>query len=179
MVLPASGADVRADRAATTTTGPRPPSSPQATALPDPPPLRLPVEGIRPEDLRDTYDAGRENASRRHEAIDIAAPRGTPVVAVDDGTLVKLFNSRLGGLTIYHFDPQRRHAYYYAHLDRYAEGVREGMALRRGDLIGYVGTTGNAPPDSPHLHFAIFRLGPQKRWWEGEPINPYPFLRGG
>ena len=138
-------------------------------------PLRLPIEGLRADQLQDTFDDGRPG--HRHEAIDIPAPRGTPVHAVDDGTLVKLFVSKPGGLTIYQFDPSGRLAYYYAHLDRYAEGVHEGMALRRGTLIGYVGSTGNASADAPHLHFAVFRLGPQRQWWKGEAVNPYPALR--
>lgn len=138
-------------------------------------PLRLPLEGLDADQLKNTFDDGRPG--HRHEAIDIPAPRGTPVHAVDDGTLVKLFDSKLGGLTVYQFDPSGRLAYYYAHLDRYADGVREGMALRRGALIGYVGSTGNASPDAPHLHFAVFRLGPQRQWWKGEAINPYPALR--
>ncbi len=82
-----------------------------------------------------------------------------------------------GGITAYQFDQQGRLAYYYAHLDRYADGLKEGMALRRGDLIGYVGSTGNASPDAPHLHFAVFVLGPEKQWWKGDPVNPYPALR--
>ncbi|MEJ8852586.1 M23 family metallopeptidase [Variovorax rhizosphaerae] len=121
--------------------------------------LQFPVDGVRPDTVRDTFDDGRPG--HRHEAIDIMAPRGTPVRAVDDGTLVKLFDSKPGGLTIYQFDPASQLAYYYAHLDRYADGLREGMQLRRGDLIGYVGTTGNAAPDAPHLHFAVFLLGPE------------------
>jgi len=84
--------------------------------------------------------------------------------------------SKPGGITIYQFDPTEQYCYYYAHLDRYADGIRENMSVMRGDLIGYVGTTGNAPSSSPHLHFAIFKLGPEKRWWEGTPINPYPLL---
>ena len=135
----------------------------------------IPVEGIRPEDLRDNYEQGR--GAGKHEAIDIMAPRGTPVVAVDDGKLVKLFTSVPGGLTIYQFDPEGRLAYYYAHLDRYADGIEEGMQLKRGDVIGYVGSSGNALPDAPHLHFAVFRLGPLKQWWKGDPVNPYPALR--
>ena len=138
-------------------------------------PLIVPVEGVAPTALVDTYLQGR--AGHVHEAIDIAAPRGTRVLAVDDGKLVKLFTSVPGGLTVYQFDPEANLAYYYAHLDRYAEGLKEGMTLRRGDLIGYVGTSGNAAPDSPHLHFAIFRLGPKRQWWKGEPVNPYPALR--
>ena len=96
---------------------------------------------------------------------------------VDDGKLVKLFNSKPGGLTVYQFDPSSRLTYYYAHLDRYADGIREGMPLRRGELIGYVGSTGNASPEAPHLHFAVFVLGPEKQWWRGEPLNPYSALR--
>lgn len=137
--------------------------------------LIVPVAGVRPEELRDNYDQSR--GSRKHEAIDIMAPRGTPVHAVDDGKLAKLFKSVPGGLTVYQFDPQGQLAYYYAHLDRYADGLKEGMQLRRGDLIGYVGTTGNSAPDAPHLHFAVFRLTPQQQWWKGDPVNPYPALR--
>ena len=135
----------------------------------------IPVEGVAPKALLDNYEQGR--GSRKHEAIDIMAARGSRVFAVDDGTLVKLFRSVPGGITAYQFDPQGRLAYYYAHLDRYAEGLKEGMALKRGDLIGYVGSTGNAAAAAPHLHFAVFLLGPQRHWWEGEPVNPYPALR--
>jgi murein DD-endopeptidase MepM/ murein hydrolase activator NlpD len=138
--------------------------------------LLLPVEGVAPAALRDTFNEGRDAGARPHEALDIPAPHGTPVYAVDDGRLVKLFTSVPGGLTIYQFDPSNRYAYYYAHLDRYADGLREGMALARGDLIGYVGSTGNASADAPHLHFAIFRLGPEQQWWKGEALNPYPLL---
>jgi murein DD-endopeptidase MepM/ murein hydrolase activator NlpD len=138
-------------------------------------PLRMPIDGIAGSTLHDTYDATR--ATGAHEALDIAAPRGTPVHAVDDGRIAKLFRSVQGGLTVYQFDPGTRFAYYYAHLDRYAENLREGALVRAGDVLGYVGTTGNAPPDAPHLHFAIFRLGPERAWWRGTPINPYPILR--
>ena len=93
--------------------------------------------------------------------------------AVEDGHIQKLFTSKAGGLTIYQFDPTGTFTYYYAHLDRYADGLGEGQLVKRGDVIGYVGSTGNASPDAPHLHFAIFRLGPEKQWWKGEPINPY------
>jgi len=106
------------------------------------------------------------------------APSGTPVVAADDGKIVKLFNSRPGRLTIYEFDPTEVRAYYYAHLSGYAPGIVEGRVVKRGELIGYVGSTGNADAAAPHLHFAIFVLGPQKRWWEGDAINPYPLLGG-
>ncbi|MDB5943996.1 MAG: peptidase [Ramlibacter sp.] len=137
----------------------------------------VPVEGMAPQALRDNYTQARGEA--RHEAIDIMAPRGSKVFAVDDGKLVKLFKSVPGGITAYQFDPQGQLAYYYAHLDRYADGLKEGMELRRGDLVGYVGSSGNASADAPHLHFAVFRLGPGRQWWKGEPVNPYPALRTG
>lgn len=139
-------------------------------------PMRIPVEDARVEDLKDDFRQTRGGGTRQHEAIDIRAPRGTPVVAAVDGRVVKLFTSRQGGLTVYEFDRAEKLAYYYAHLDRYAENLKEGDAVRRGDRLGYVGTTGDAPPESPHLHFAIYRLGPEKHWWKGLPIDPYPLL---
>lgn len=138
-------------------------------------PLRVPLDGVSAASLRDTFNEGRPGHT--HEAIDILAPRGTPVYAVDDGRLVRLFNSVPGGLTVYQFDPQGQLAYYYAHLDRYAPGLKEGAVVRRGELLGYVGSTGNASPDAPHLHFAVFRLGPEKQWWKGSPVNPFEALR--
>lgn len=137
--------------------------------------LIIPVPGIAPEAISDTFNEMRGSA-RRHEALDIMAPRGTPVVAVDDGVIKKLFTSQYGGLTIYQFDPSETVSYYYAHLDRYADGLKEGVAVKQGDVLGYVGSTGNASPSAPHLHFTIFRLGAEKRWWEGEALNPYPLL---
>ncbi|MCZ8256840.1 MAG: M23 family metallopeptidase, partial [Polaromonas sp.] len=122
--------------------------------------------------LTDTYSQARA-AGTPHEAVDIMAPRGTPVLAVEDGKLVKLFLSKPGGITIYQFDPDNQYAYYYAHLDRYADGITEGASLRKGQVIGFVGSTGNASPDAPHLHFAIFKLGPERQWWRGAPLNPY------
>ncbi len=139
--------------------------------------LLIPVDGIQAGTLLDTFNDAR-GQSRVHDAIDIMAPRGTPVRAVADGTVEKLFTSDAGGLTIYQFEPTGRYAYYYAHLDRYAPGLAEGDTLRQGQLVGYVGSTGNASDDAPHLHFAIFLLGPEKRWWEGTAINPYPLLGG-
>lgn len=138
--------------------------------------LVIPVEGVEPDALTPQFDDPR-GSSRRHEAIDILAPRNTPVKAVEDGTIARLFQSRNGGLTIYQFDPTRQFCYYYAHLERYAAGLEEGDAVRKGQVIGYVGTSGNAPPDTPHLHFAIFRLTADKRWWEGTPIDPYGVFR--
>jgi murein DD-endopeptidase MepM/ murein hydrolase activator NlpD len=137
--------------------------------------LLIPVAGVEASQLSDTFSDSRGGA-RAHDAIDIMAPRGTAVAAVDDGRLVKLFNSVPGGLTVYQFDTGERFAYYYAHLDSYAPGIVEGKLLKRGELIGHVGYSGNASPAAPHLHFAIFVLGPEKRWWEGTAINPYPFL---
>ena len=138
--------------------------------------LTLPVQGLEAGDLRDTFDEMR-GGSRRHEALDILAPRNTPVVAVEDGTVAKLFLSDAGGTTIYQFDPTETYAYYYAHLERYADGLQDGDRVERGQVIGYVGTTGNAPRDTPHLHFAIFRLTDEKRWWQGTAIDPYPILK--
>jgi murein DD-endopeptidase MepM/ murein hydrolase activator NlpD len=134
--------------------------------------LAVPVQGKSVRDIQDNFAELR--GARPHEAIDIVAPRGTPVVAVAEGTVKKLFNSQRGGLTVYQFDPGEQYSYYYAHLDRYADGIAEGRRLAKGDIVGYVGTSGNAPAQTPHLHFTIFRLGPEKRWWEGTPINPYP-----
>ncbi|WP_411882298.1 M23 family metallopeptidase [Polaromonas sp. YR568] len=134
--------------------------------------LTLPVQGVTPAQLSDTYTQSRA-AGAPHEAIDIMSARGTPVFAVEDGKVAKLFLSKPGGITIYQFDPGSQYAYYYAHLDRYADGLAEGASLRKGQVIGYVGSTGNASPDAPHLHFAIFKLGPEKQWWRGTPLNPY------
>jgi murein DD-endopeptidase MepM/ murein hydrolase activator NlpD len=133
--------------------------------------LLLPVQGVRREQLRDSFSEGR--AGHMHEALDIMAERGTPVLAVEDGRLVKLFVSAQGGNTIYQFDPSGSYAYYYAHLDRYAGGLGEGDQLRRGQVIGFVGSTGNASANAPHLHFAIFRLTPDKHWWQGTAIDPF------
>jgi murein DD-endopeptidase MepM/ murein hydrolase activator NlpD len=135
--------------------------------------LTIPVPGVNAEDLGPQfYDARGE---RGHEALDIIAMSGEPVVAVEDGRIAKLFLSRPGGNTIYQFDPTETYAYYYAHLDRYADGLAEGAEVKRGQVIGYVGMTGNAA--TPHLHFAISRLGPEKQWWKGEALDPYPVLK--
>jgi murein DD-endopeptidase MepM/ murein hydrolase activator NlpD len=135
-----------------------------------------PIVDLKASSIQDTFDQARGGGERRHEATDILAPRGTPVVAVDTGIIAKLFTSKPGGLTVYQFDPAQNYAYYYAHLDRYAEGLTEGKLLKKGDVVGYVGTTGKADPNTPHLHFAIFQLGPEKHWWQGQPVNPYPLL---
>jgi murein DD-endopeptidase MepM/ murein hydrolase activator NlpD len=152
-----------------------------AAKVPDPVPgaqggkLLVPVAGIKASDLTDTFDQPRGH-ERRHEALDIMAPAGTRVLAAGDGKVVKLFNSKAGGLTVYQFDTGEKYAYYYAHLDRYADGIKEGSMLKRGDLLGYVGSTGNADPKAPHLHFAVIALTPEKQWWKGTPVNPFPLL---
>lgn len=189
--LPASppGAFARA-QAGTGSATPPPPArvAPAAPVASSPPPpaislveggtsLLIPVQGIAAADLTDTFTDARSEG-RSHDAIDIMAPAGTPVVAVADGHIEKLFTSERGGMTIYQFEPGGRHAYYYAHLQRYADGLKEKQVVRRGEVIGYVGSTGNASPEAPHLHFAIFELGPERRWWEGTALNPYPVLVG-
>ena len=124
--------------------------------------LAMPVDGVSRDLLHDSFDERRGGGLRGHDAIDIMAPRGTPVRAVEDGRIVKLFRSVAGGLTIYQFDPTETFSYYYAHLDRYASGLQEGGDVRRGDVIGYVGSTGNASEDAPHLHFAIAQLNAER-----------------
>ena len=133
--------------------------------------LLIPVSGIGAKSPRDSFADTHDG--HLHGAIDIMAPRGTPVFAVEDGHVEKLFTSKPGGLTVYQFDPQGEYCYYYAHLDGYAPGLVEHKVLRKGDVIGYVGTTGNAPPNAPHLHFSVFRLNAQKHWWQGTSINPF------
>jgi murein DD-endopeptidase MepM/ murein hydrolase activator NlpD len=133
--------------------------------------LRMPIDGVDVDTLKGGFEERR--GQRPHEAIDILAPRNTPVLAVENGTVAKLFDSKAGGHTIYQFDPSGRLAYYYAHLEKYADGVHEGQAVKQGDVIGYVGTSGNAPPDTPHLHFAVFELDDTHRWWKGKAIDPY------
>jgi murein DD-endopeptidase MepM/ murein hydrolase activator NlpD len=144
-------------------------------APPAPPPeIGLPIDGLAASSLRDSFNDRRPG--HRHEAIDIMSPQGTPVQAVVPGTIRKLIRSAAGGITIYQFDEAGSHCYYYAHLARYAEGLREGMRIERGDLIGYVGSTGNASKNAPHLHFTVFEVGPEKKWWTGKVINPYAAL---
>jgi len=136
--------------------------------------LRLPLEDdVDVDDWKGHFAQRRGGGARGHEAVDILAPRHTPVVAVEDGTIARLFNSKAGGITIYQFDPTEQFCYYYAHLQRYVPGLHDGQRISKGEVIGYVGTTGNASPNTPHLHFAIFQLTDAKRWWEGRPIDPY------
>ena len=133
-----------------------------------------PIRGLAFADLRDTFEEVHDG--HKHEAIDIMEPRGTPVRAVVSGTIRKLFLSKPGGNTIYQFDDMEAYCYYYAHLDGYAKGLCEGIRVERGDIIGFVGSTGNADARTPHLHFEIHELGPDRLWWKGKAVNPYPGL---
>ena len=139
--------------------------------------LALPVVGIKPAQLTDTYDDAR-GQGRRHDAIDIMAAEGTPVIAAADGTIENLFNSVRGGTTIYERSVDQKWIYYYAHLSAYAPALAEGQQVKRGQVIGRVGHTGDASPDGPHLHFAVNSMAPGERWWNGTAINPYPLLAG-
>ncbi|KLC43610.1 M23 family metallopeptidase [Xanthomonas perforans] len=184
MAAPAAAATAAPMAASAPLSDPAPAGMPAATTPAQPPAaaapgsdLLIPVQGIGASQLQDTFtDAHSEG--RVHDAIDILAPTGTPVVAVADGTVEKLFTSERGGLTIYQFEPGGKYCYYYAHLERYADGLAEKQSIKRGQVIGYVGSTGNANPAAPHLHFEIHRLGPEKQWWKGEALNPYPVLHG-
>jgi murein DD-endopeptidase MepM/ murein hydrolase activator NlpD len=168
-------------------------NAPPAVSTPAPPPVELeksalekstseksgrlamPVGGVDPSKLHSSFAEVRDG--HRHEALDIMAPRGTPVTAVAQGNVAKLFTSKQGGLTVYQFDDSQTLCYYYAHLDRYAPGLQEGTLLRKGDVLGYVGSTGDASPNAPHLHFAIFKLGPEKQWWKGTAVDPLPYFK--
>ncbi|MXO58716.1 peptidoglycan DD-metalloendopeptidase family protein [Altererythrobacter salegens] len=139
--------------------------------------LIIPVEGVKAADLSDTFSDERGAGTRLHEALDIMAPRGTRVLAAAGGTVERLFKSDAGGNTVYVRSPDRRTIYYYAHLDSYAPNLVEGALVRMGDALGTVGSSGNASPDAPHLHFAIMRTTPASDWWEpSTAINPYPLL---
>jgi murein DD-endopeptidase MepM/ murein hydrolase activator NlpD len=138
--------------------------------------LIVPVRGIEPSALYDTYDEQRGGGTRPHEALDIPAPRGTPVLSATSGRVLKLFDSKAGGKMVYAADSSEHFILMYAHLDSYANGLAEGQPLKQGQVIGSVGTTGNAPPNLPHLHFAIARSNDVKQWWKGVPVNPYPLL---
>jgi murein DD-endopeptidase MepM/ murein hydrolase activator NlpD len=136
--------------------------------------LMVPVDGKEASKLQDTYSAAR--GEEVHAALDILAPRGTPVVAADNGRILKLRRNEAGGITVYQLDADERFVYYYAHLDRYRKGLADGMRVRQGEILGYVGTTGNAPADTPHLHFQLMRYPGGGRYSGGEPMNPLPYL---
>jgi murein DD-endopeptidase MepM/ murein hydrolase activator NlpD len=138
--------------------------------------LAIPLAGVTRPALHDSYNELRGGGTRPHEALDILAPRGTPVLSATNGRVLKLFNSKAGGLMVYAADSTERFILMYGHLDAYQPGLAEGQPLRRGQQIGIVGTTGNAAPDTPHLHFAVARSTDVKQWWKGVPVNPYPLL---
>ena len=137
--------------------------------------LILPIQGAKVEPLKGMFQEMR--GSHIHQAVDILAPRNTPVLAVEEGKIARLFYSQAGGITIYQFDPEEKYVYYYAHLERYVDNLHESDRVSQGQLIGYVGTSGNAPQGTPHLHFAIFKLTEEKRWWEGTPVDPWEVFR--
>jgi peptidoglycan LD-endopeptidase LytH len=137
--------------------------------------LMVPVAGVAVSQLQDSFDEGRDG-ERVHRALDILAPRGTPVIAADDGRILRVRPNALGGNTVYATDPQGRVVYYYAHLDAYQSGLAEGATIARGDTLGIVGTTGNAPKDTPHLHFQVMQMPSDGKYWDGAPINPYPLF---
>lgn len=168
---------VRAPSAPVASPEPSRPLPSKTAATPAGKRLAIPVVGMRPGQLTDTFTQAREGGARRHDAIDIMAPRGTPVAAAASGRVEKLFLSDDGGNTVYVRSPDRRRIYYYAHLDRYAPRLREGETVRQGDVLGTVGSTGNANPDAPHLHFAIWRTTSDAEWYDdGAAINPYDLL---
>ncbi len=137
--------------------------------------IMIPVEGITRLTVKDNYTAGR-GSGKIHGAIDILAPKGTPVMAAADHVIGRLFEGPIGGIVIYAYDEEQRFVYYYAHLDRYRRGLAVGDRVAKGSVIGYVGTTGNAPPNTPHLHFQVMKRGRGRAWWDGPPINPYSYF---
>lgn len=139
--------------------------------------LMIPIAGVQPSELRDTFHEPRGGGTRMHEALDIMAPRGTPILSATPGRVLKLHNSKDGGLMVYAADSSNRFVLMYAHLDHYAEGMRDGVTLQRGQVIGYVGSTGDAQPNAPHLHFAIAHPSDVKLWWTGTAIDPRPLLQ--
>ncbi len=140
--------------------------------------LVVPVQGIAPRAIADTWGQSRAGGARAHQGTDIMAPGGTPVLAATDGVVEKLFDSGAGGRTLYVRSGDRRWTYYYAHLAGYASGMREGLPVKAGQTVGFVGDTGNAGAGNYHLHFGVSRMGFGDRWWQGEPVNPYPLLVG-
>jgi murein DD-endopeptidase MepM/ murein hydrolase activator NlpD len=154
---------------------PDPTPTPEATSFVGQVNLIIPVAGVRPDQLIDTFDDARSEG-RVHDAIDIMAAAETPVLAAADGKILKLFNSERGGTTIYQLNANGDLVFYYAHLARYADGLVEGNTVKQGEVIAYVGDTGNAGPGNYHLHFSIAAVSDPKRYWEGTNINPYPLL---
>lgn len=140
-------------------------------------PLMVPVEGLRPDQIRDSFNDAREG-QRTHLATDIMAPRGTPILSVSAGRVIRMAQNALGGITVYALDESGKFVYYYAHLERYSDAATVGLELRTGDVLGYVGTSGNAPPETPHLHFQAMKVQMGNRpWWSGPPVDVRPFFR--
>lgn len=150
-----------------------PPRQPATDGL-----LRVPVAGVGRAQIEDNWGDARGDGTRAHHGTDIMAAGGTPVVAAAPGVVEKLFQSELGGITLYVRSANRRWTYYYAHLAGYAPGLHEGQVVRAGDPLGFVGDTGDAGPGNFHLHFGLERLTPEQRWWQGQEVNPYPLLAG-
>jgi peptidoglycan LD-endopeptidase LytH len=140
--------------------------------------LLVPVAGADMSKVDDSFYADRDGGERTHHALDILAPRGTPILSADDGKILRMSNSSLGGICMYTVDPAGRIVYYYAHMDHYNDAMTPGRTIAKGDTLGYVGTTGNAPKDTPHLHFQIMRWAPDGKYWNGEPIDPFELLGG-
>jgi murein DD-endopeptidase MepM/ murein hydrolase activator NlpD len=156
---------------------------PEAASLSDTDYLRsrhlvVPVAGANMARVEDSYFEPRDGGERTHRALDILAPRGTPILSADDGRILRMSNSSLGGITMYTVDPANRIVYYYAHMDHYNDVMSPGRTITRGDTLGFVGTTGNAPKDTPHLHFQIMRWPSDGKYWNGDPIDPFDFLGG-
>lgn len=171
-VVPAPALRQQAEAVAVPTAAPA-----DATAVAHLSSLFFPVSGMDSTRLDDTFEDPRDGGVRTHNAIDIMAPLGSAILSVQDGRILRLTKSAKGGTTIYATDLEEQFVYYYAHLDRYHTNVYAGRPLMRGDTIGYVGTTGNAPKNVPHLHFQVMHMPADKRYWAGEPINPYQLLR--
>lgn len=140
--------------------------------------LAMPVTSVPREQLRDNWGDPRDNGLRAHHGTDIMAPANTPVIAAAPGTVEKLWSSAAGGTTIYVRSPQRNWTYYYAHLSGYAPGLHEGQVVKTGDPLGFVGDTGNAGAGNYHLHFGLTRMTPEQHWYEGQDVDPYPYLAG-
>ena len=137
--------------------------------------LMIPVANAKLDRIPDSFEDARDG-QRRHHAVDIMAPRGTAVLAADAGRVLKLRKGGAGGITLYAVDPKSKFVYYYAHLERYRKGINEGDSIEQGDTLGFVGTSGNAPPDTPHLHFQVMRMPDDGKWWAGVPVNPRPLF---
>lgn len=150
--------------------------APQPMATdPEPGEMLFPVPGVSPMSMTDSFHDAR--GERVHHAVDIMAPRNSEVVAVADGAIARMMTSAAGGIAVYQWNQDRTLVYYYAHLEGYVKGLAEGQTVARGQVLGYVGTTGNAPANTPHLHFAISRVDKKGRWWGGAPVNPFLFWR--